>query len=489
MHDKHTWRSGAVLILALTAMISSGFPARALWHDDLIYSHGGGIAAQADLAISAGGELHLSINQRPALTPGSNLGYAYRASVAASWQDFDLHWNPSLNEGSYNYIALGGGGQPRIAYRLHGQGNEIRYCWLDGGVWQQESVVALSTFRGGPALVVDEDGSSLVFYGEPNQGVMAARRADSVWSFETIVPDKPSRDLMAAQRRGEEIFLAYFHTPEGDELVYKLRLVRRSGGVWTDELVDHQTGIEGLYGLDLTVDPAGIPHLVYSTNSSQNYKIVHAWMSGSIWEKENLAESDQSSYQFMDPAIVADSEGQLHVAFSVKVGSQRYELKVLQGVAGAWQEDLLLSVEGRRFRKAVIGVDPLGLRHIIYHNGPSSPWETRHLWNDEPVITTAVQEAPDPGAGSHIGSIQPNPFNPRTEIRLALAEAGPARVELLDIRGRRQRLLADEWREAGEWRLVWDGRDDAGRQLSSGLYLARLTAGAHREAEKLVMIR
>ncbi len=488
MQHKHVWRFGAAMILALTAMTSLGIPARALWHDDLIYSHGGGISAQTDLAISASGELHVSIIQRPALTPGSNLGYAYHSSATAPWQNFDLHWNPSLNEGSYNSIALGADGQPRIAYRLHGQGDEIRYCWLDDGGWQQEPVVGLTSFHGGPALVVDEDGSSLVFYGEPNQGVMAARRSDSIWGFETIVPDKPSLDSMAAQRRGEEIFLAYFYIPDDEDLVYKLRLAHRSGGVWSDELVDHQAGIEGLYGLDLTVDSMGIPHLVYVTNSSP-YKIVHAWKSGSIWEKENLAESDQSSYKFMDPAIVADSDGQLHVAFTVRVGTQRYELKVLRCVSGVWQEELLLSEEGRRFQKAVIGVDPSGLLHIIYHNGPASPWETRHLWNDEPVITTAVQEAPAPGAGSRICSIMPNPFNPRTEIRLFLSEAGPARVELLDIRGRGLRLLADERREAGEWRLIWDGRDDVGRQLSSGVYLARLSVGAYREVEKLVMIR
>ncbi len=489
MRFKLALRPGAAPILAFAAMPLLGFPARAMWHDDQIYSHGGGIGAQTDLAISASGELHVSINQRPALSPGSNLGYACRPSITAPWQNLDLHWNPSLNEGSYNSIALGADGQPRIAYRLHAQGDEIRYCWLDDGGWQQDLVVGLTSFRSGPALVVDEDGSSLVFYGEPDQGVVAARRSDSIWGFETIVPDKPSLDLMAAQRHGEEIFLAYFHTPPGGELVYKLRLASRTGGVWDDELVDYQSGIDGLYGLDITVDPGGTPHLVYVTNSSQNYKIVHAWKSGSIWEKENLAESELSSYKFMDPAIVADSEGQLHAAFTVRVGTQRYELKVLRCVSDVWQEELLLSDEGRRFRKAVIGVDPSGFLHIIYHNGPASPWETRHLWNDEPVISTAVQEAPEPGAGSRICSILPNPFNPRTEIHLFLAEAGSARVELLDIRGRRLRLLADEQREAGEWRLVWDGCDDAGRQLSSGLYLARLIAGVHREVEKLVMIR
>ncbi len=76
--------------------------------------------------------------------------------------------------------------------------------------------------------------------------------------------------------------------------------------------------------------------------------------------------------------------------------------------------------------------------------------------------------------------VSPNPFNPRTKIRFDLAQAGPTvRLELYDQRGQRVRTLAAGWHEVGLHALTWDGRDDHGHAVGSGLYLVRL---AEREA-------
>jgi hypothetical protein len=84
----------------------------------------------------------------------------------------------------------------------------------------------------------------------------------------------------------------------------------------------------------------------------------------------------------------------------------------------------------------------------------------------------------------------PNPFNPKTTLRFALAE--PARVELAiyDARGRLLRRLATGQLPAGQHSLDWDGRDEAGHALASGTYLARLlTGGRPAEERKLTLIR
>ena len=68
----------------------------------------------------------------------------------------------------------------------------------------------------------------------------------------------------------------------------------------------------------------------------------------------------------------------------------------------------------------------------------------------------------------------PNPFNPRTTLSFSLAEAGPTRLEIVDLRGRRVRTVVEGWLEAGPHTRVWDGRNDAGMAVSSGLYFSRL---------------
>ena len=70
----------------------------------------------------------------------------------------------------------------------------------------------------------------------------------------------------------------------------------------------------------------------------------------------------------------------------------------------------------------------------------------------------------------------PNPFNPRTSVRFEVGGAGAvnARVAVYDIRGQLVRRLLDGQVQPGPQSLAWDGRDDQGRALATGVYLARI---------------
>jgi flagellar hook assembly protein FlgD len=70
----------------------------------------------------------------------------------------------------------------------------------------------------------------------------------------------------------------------------------------------------------------------------------------------------------------------------------------------------------------------------------------------------------------------PNPFNPSTTISYLLAENSSVRLEIYDVAGRKVRSLVDESRSAGYHNVVWNGRDQNGSQVSSGVYLYRFTA-------------
>ncbi len=92
----------------------------------------------------------------------------------------------------------------------------------------------------------------------------------------------------------------------------------------------------------------------------------------------------------------------------------------------------------------------------------------------------------------HIGLYQnvPNPFNPRTVIRYDLPSALNVRLEIYDVAGRRVRTLVDGLvREAGSHEVVWDGRDDRGIHVSSGVFFYRIEAADFRETRKLVLVR
>ena len=85
----------------------------------------------------------------------------------------------------------------------------------------------------------------------------------------------------------------------------------------------------------------------------------------------------------------------------------------------------------------------------------------------------------------------PNPFNSATTIRYALAERREAELAIFNLTGQQVATLVDGVREAGTYTIRWDGRDDNGRELASGIYLYRLHVGDGKQVEtrRLVLVR
>jgi len=83
----------------------------------------------------------------------------------------------------------------------------------------------------------------------------------------------------------------------------------------------------------------------------------------------------------------------------------------------------------------------------------------------------------------------PNPFNPATTLRFALPHNGRVSLTIFDISGRLVRTLVDGRFDAGRHSAVWDGTDDAGRSVASGVYLYRLTADGRTLVRRLALLR
>jgi M6 family metalloprotease-like protein len=83
----------------------------------------------------------------------------------------------------------------------------------------------------------------------------------------------------------------------------------------------------------------------------------------------------------------------------------------------------------------------------------------------------------------------PNPFNAQTTLRFELPREARAVLTIYDALGRPLRLLVDTALPAGLHTYGWDGRDDQGREVASGVYLCRLRAGEFGAAKRLVLLR
>jgi hypothetical protein len=83
----------------------------------------------------------------------------------------------------------------------------------------------------------------------------------------------------------------------------------------------------------------------------------------------------------------------------------------------------------------------------------------------------------------------PNPFNPNTTISYSLPQEMDVKLEIYNILGQRVRVLVDEHQEAGYKTIIWDGKDDDGREVSSGIYFYRIKASDFVRARKMVLLK
>jgi len=83
----------------------------------------------------------------------------------------------------------------------------------------------------------------------------------------------------------------------------------------------------------------------------------------------------------------------------------------------------------------------------------------------------------------------PNPFNSQTVISFDLPECAQVRIAIYNLFGRKIKSLADALYPAGEHRIVWDGRDNRGHLVSTGIYLCRLELGGYTQTRKMILMK
>jgi len=83
----------------------------------------------------------------------------------------------------------------------------------------------------------------------------------------------------------------------------------------------------------------------------------------------------------------------------------------------------------------------------------------------------------------------PNPFNPSTTIRYSVPVQGRMRLRIFDVIGREVASLVDEIQSAGTYVVEWQGSDNAGRQLASGVYFYRLDGVGHTVTKKMMLLK
>jgi len=104
-------------------------------------------------------------------------------------------------------------------------------------------------------------------------------------------------------------------------------------------------------------------------------------------------------------------------------------------------------------------------------------------------VVTKVIETPIP-SDFVLGQNYPNPFNPTTLISYSLPKEAPVTFEVYNMLGVKVRsLVSGETRSAGTYTVAWDGKNDAGVSMPSGVYLYRVVAGSYLASKKMTLLK
>ncbi len=101
--------------------------------------------------------------------------------------------------------------------------------------------------------------------------------------------------------------------------------------------------------------------------------------------------------------------------------------------------------------------------------------------------TTGVGDLP--AIAFSLSQNYPNPFNPSTTIEYSLAKTSPVEIAIFDVNGRKVRTLVGGIETQGAHKAVWNGKNDRGTSVASGMYFYRLAAGDFTQIRKMILLR
>ncbi len=166
------------------------------------------------------------------------------------------------------------------------------------------------------------------------------------------------------------------------------------------------------------------------------------------------------------PFSIVDGGGNLLEQMNVVIQPSsflQFDLRFAPSAAGSFDGSLIINTD-----------DSANPSIVITLSGTANP-----VANDDPILpaVTALK-------GNY-----PNPFNPRTTISYSVKEQGPVSIGIFNLKGQLVKTLVSEAKAAGDHTVVWEGDDDNGRQVSSGIYLYKMYSGKYTSTKKMIMMK
>ncbi len=239
-------------------------------------------------------------------------------------------------------------------------------------------------------------------------------------------------------------------------------------------------------------------------NSETEQKYLLPAYSGTGSDSTRWANVDDKIIYHFDLEDLAGLCGSQSITLSFNV-SHEYVVSVADSLDGftvyaAWSADTSVAAEtGANKAQYTIDVEEYinkGWKnfYLAFEDGKKSDAYGPVVYNITVKAPEAIGTEDDPQGseipeGFSLKQNYPNPFNPETLIEYNLKSAGSVQLCVFDSLGRLVKTLVNDFQTQGTHTITWDGSNNAGEKVTSGVYLYKLSSGGFSAAKKMVMLR
>ncbi|MCB5246763.1 MAG: T9SS type A sorting domain-containing protein, partial [Candidatus Cloacimonetes bacterium] len=467
--------------------------------------------------------LHVT-NIKALAMPDNSVAVLYEASSGSGWLPLQLQRIDSAGNLMYPDLGLQISNDPGIQYpRISNSGNDIYICWTAGNS-EQDFLMGQKVSSGqtqwGP--------SGKVLYASPQQtwlglaGLLDRYVVFNTSSYnpDTIIPRvlriDPNGDPAPGwpaegieMVSGNAVIDSYNPSLAllGDDLVafsviyldiaVKAQRISPDGSkLWSETGIQLPFGgIQGLEASDGAID------ILYCSqwDPDQDLRLQRLAGDGSLLYGDGGRLIATGLHNAYDATLVRFANGNLASIWSSRnPGLYSYRDVFIrhinpQGEAlGAGPEVLCGAwLEQEHVRAAVIGNSAL----VCWDDARAGILDSEYFVNA--IYATRVNssgvDSSDPQipalAAPALSQNYPNPFNPETTIRFSLPESGEADLAVYNLKGQKVKSLVSQALPAGDHSVVWNGRDELGQPVASGIYHCRLSYAGQTVLRKMVLAK
>ncbi|MFH1314045.1 MAG: C39 family peptidase [Candidatus Eisenbacteria bacterium] len=394
-------------------------------------------------------------------------------------------------------IAEDPGGGLHVAWIDDRDGDqEVFYKYFDpvGGWGSDEQVANLSEVDLSPAIAAGESEVYLAWqrrlgYGLRTQGVYFAVRTGLGWSAPVDVDASTQRDSYrpsVALGADGLVHLVYERqTSNVNDEMEKVVHQSWDGVTWSGRT---EISNDSSYSRDpvIAAAPDSTLHVVWQDGENTGGDIFYVLYDGSAWQP--VEQIVTGGTEACSPSVATSGADDVHVTW-VDHRHGETEIYLVSNEGSGWLDQMRISNAPGASNLPAIGVDVTGGVYVA--------WTDMRHGNADLYFRATIGESGvrpewmDLVSGKAVTLSAPYPVPAVSEIRFAvtLARASDAAVRVYDTRGRLVTILADESFGAGTHNMAWNGKDDSGRDVASGVYFLNCGSPLGSDTKRAVLIR